>query len=215
MARTIGPVCRLCRREGEKLFLKGARCMSPKCAVERRGYPPGQHGKDTQFKRGRASDYNSQLREKQKARRIYGILERQFRRYFYEAQRHSGLTGTNLLGLLETRLDNVIYRLGLADSRPHARQLVQHAHFDVNGVPVNIPSYGVRPGDVITVHGNSKNLAYFREIRAYMEERPRPPEWLEIDVDGNGLTAKVSRLPERRDIELPLNEQLIVEYYSR
>src|SRR5260221_7230117 len=167
LARTIGPVCRLCRREGEKLFLKGARCMSPKCSVERRTYPPGQHGKDGQFRKGRTSDYSSQLREKQKARRIYGVLERQFRRYFYEAQRRPGLTGSNLLGLLETRLDNVVYRLGLADSRPHARQLVQHGHFDVNGIPTNIPSYTVRPGEEITVHGGSNNLRYFREIRAY------------------------------------------------
>ncbi len=189
--------------------------MSPKCSVERRTYPPGQHGKDTQFRRGRSSDYSTQLREKQKARRIYGILERQFRRYFYEAQRRPGLTGSNLLSLLETRLDNVIYRLGLADSRPHARQLVAHGHFDVNGLRTNISSYAVRPGDTITVHGGSRNLRYFREIRAYMDDRPKPPEWLTIDVDGNGLTAQVSRLPERRDIELPLQEQLIVEYYSR
>jgi small subunit ribosomal protein S4 len=215
LARTTGPVCRLCRREGEKLFLKGARCMSPKCSVERRTYPPGQHGKDGQFRKGRTSDYSSQLREKQKARRIYGILERQFRRYFYEAQRRPGLTGSNLLTLLETRLDNVVYRLGLADSRPHARQLVSHGHFDVNGIPTNISSYVVRPGDEITVHGNSKNLRYFREIRAYMDDRPKPPDWLMIDANGNGLTAKLNRVPERRDIELPLNEQLIVEYYSR
>src|SRR5215470_7845349 len=139
--------------------------MSPKCSVERRTYPPGQHGKDTQFRRGRSSDYSSQLREKQKARRIYGIMERQFARYFKEAQRRPGLTGSNLLTILESRLDNVIYRLGLADSRPHARQLVQHGHFDVNGQSVNIPSYSIRPGDVITVHGKSRNLPYFRDIR--------------------------------------------------
>ena len=215
MARHIGPVCKLCRREGEKLFLKGARCMSPKCAVERRTYPPGQHGKDTQFRRGRSSDYSTQLREKQKARRIYGILERQFARYFKEAQRRPGLTGSNLLGLLETRLDNVVYRLGLADSRPQARQLVQHGHFDVNGIRTDIPSYNVRAGDQITVHGGSRNIKYFREIRAYLEDRPKPPDWLTIDVTGNELAAKVQRLPERRDINLPLNEQLIVEYYSR
>lgn len=189
--------------------------MSPKCSVEKRTYPPGQHGKDTQFRKSRSSDYTAQLREKQKARRIYGVLERQFERYFNEANRRGGLTGTNLLIMLESRLDNVVYRLGLADSRPHARQLVQHAHFDVNGVSTNIPSYLVRPGDSITVHGNSINLKYFREIRAYMEERPRPPEWLRIDFSGNQFTAQVSRLPERRDIALPLNEQLIVEYYSR
>ena len=215
MARHTGPVCKLCRREGEKLFLKGARCMSPKCAVERRTYPPGQHGKDTQFRRGRTSDYNAQLREKQKARRIYGILERQFARYFREAQKRPGLTGTNLLTLLETRLDNVIYRLGLADSRPHARQLVSHGHFDVNGIPTNISSYAIRPGDEITLHGSSRDLRYFREIRAYMEERSKPPDWMTINVDGGGVTARVNRIPDRRDIELPLNEQLIVEYYSR
>jgi len=215
LARTTGPVCKLCRREGEKLFLKGVRCLTPKCSVEKRTYPPGQHGKDAQFRKSRSSDYNTQLREKQKARRIYGILERQFARYFTEAQNRPGLTGTNLLILLERRLDNVIYRLGLADSRPHARQLVQHAHFDVNGVSTNIPSYLVRPGDKITVHGNSVNLKYFREIRAYIDDRPRPPEWLQVDLGGSVFTGTVSRLPERRDMQLPLNEQLIVEYYSR
>ncbi len=215
MARFVGPVCKLCRREGEKLFLKGARCMTPKCSVERRTYPPGQHGKDTQFRRGRSSDYSSQLREKQKARRIYGILERQFRRYFYEAQSRSGLTGSNLLAILETRLDNVVYRLGLAASRPHARQLVSHGHFDVNGVPTNISSYIVRPNDVITIHGASRKLPYFREIRAYLDDRGQPPDWLSIEVNGDGVVGRVIRVPERRDIQLPLNEQLIVEYYSR
>lgn len=216
MARYTGPVCKLCRREGEKLFLKGARCLSPKCAVEKRGYPPGQHGKEASFRRGRTSDYNAQLREKQKARRIYGILERQFRRYFAEASRRLGPTGSNLLILLETRLDNVIYRLGLADSRAHARQLVSHGHFDVNGMPTNIASYGLKPGDQITVHGSSRNLRYFREIRAYMEQRPPMPDWLSMEFHGDGtFTAKVERLPERSELQLPLNEQLIVEYYSR
>src|SRR5438552_1341834 len=167
--------------------------MSPKCSVERRTYPPGQHGKDTQFRRGRSSDYSTQLREKQKARRIYGILERQFRRYFYEAQRSPGLTGANLLGLLETRLDNAIYRLGLADSRPHALQLVSHDHFDVNGIRTDIALFSVRQGVTITVHGGSRNLRYFLDIRAYMDDSPKPPEWLLIDVDGSGLTAQVSR----------------------
>ncbi len=189
--------------------------MSPKCAVDKRGFPPGQHGKETQFKRGRSSDYNAQLREKQKARRIYGILERQFRRYFAEASRRPGPTGANLLIQLEARLDNVIYRLGLADSRAHARQLVLHRHFDVNGIPVNIASYSLRSGDVISVHGKSKNLAYFREIRNYMENRPRAPEWLSVRTSSEGFEGTVIRLPERGDIELPLNEQLIVEYYSR
>ncbi|PJF37459.1 MAG: 30S ribosomal protein S4 [Candidatus Thermofonsia Clade 1 bacterium] len=216
MARYTGPVCKLCRREGEKLFLKGARCLSPKCAVEKRGYPPGQHGKEASFRRGRTSDYNAQLREKQKARRIYGVLERQFRRYFAEAVRRRGPTGTNLLQLLEMRLDNVIYRLALADSRAHARQLVGHRHFDVNGLPTNIASYNLRPGDQITVHGSSRNLRYFREIRSYMEQRPPIPDWLQMEFHGDGtFTATVLRLPERSELQLPLNEQLIVEYYSR
>jgi len=213
MARYNGPVCRLCRREGEKLFLKGARCMSPKCAFERRSYPPGQHGKDAQFRRGRGSDYSLQLREKQKARRIYGILERQFRRYFRDALRRPGLTGANLLAILETRLDNVIFRMGFADSRNHARLLVQHGHFAVNGRRTNIPSFLVRPGDVITVREGSRVRSYFKELRSYMEDRPAAPEWL--DVNGAAMTGTVLRQPERRDIDLPLNEQLIVEYYSR
>lgn len=216
MARYIGPVCKICRREGEKLFLKGARCLSPKCSIERRSYPPGQHGKETQYKKGRTSDFSTQLREKQKARRIYGVLERQFYRYYSEANRRSGPTGTNLLALLETRLDNVIYRLGLADSRSQARQLVQHAHFDINGVSTNVSSYSVRPGDTITVHSTSRNIRYFREIRSYLAERPGAPDWLSLNVSNDGnIEAKLIRLPERLEITLPLNEQLIVEYYSR
>jgi small subunit ribosomal protein S4 len=213
MARYTGPVCKLCRREGEKLFLKGARCLSPKCSFERRSYPPGQHGKDAQFRRGRGSDYATQLREKQKARRIYGVLERQFRRYFRDALRRPGLTGWNLLAILESRLDNVIYRMGWADSRNHARLLVQHGHFTVNVRRTNIPSFLVTPGDVITVRDGSQNRRYFKEIRAYMEDRPPAPEWLE--VDSVALKGTVTRVPERRDIDFPLNEQLIVEYYSR
>ncbi len=213
MARYTGPVCRLCRREGEKLFLKGARCLSPKCSVERRTYPPGQHGKDAQFRRGRGSDYSLQLREKQKARRVYGVLERQFRRYFQDALRQPGLTGSNLLVLLESRLDNVIYRMGWADSRPQARLLVQHGHFAINGRRTNIPSYRVRPNDVISVREGSRGRKYFKEMLAYMQERPAAPEWL--SVDSVGLRGTVQRVPERRDIDLPLNEQLIVEYYSR
>jgi len=214
VARYTEAVCRICRREGEKLFLKGTRCTSPKCAVERRNYPPGAHGKDTSFRRGRTSDYSTQLREKQKARRIYGVLERQFRRYFAEALKTPGMTGVNLLQILESRLDNVIYRLGLADSRPQARQLVSHGHFDINGQKLNIPSYAVKPGDVITVHGSSKNLAYFREVSDFMKNRPLPPDWLNITT-AQGLTARMVRRPERPDINLPLKEQLIVEYYSR
>ncbi len=213
MARYTGPVCRLCRREGEKLFLKGARCLSPKCSFERRSYPPGQHGKDAQFRRGRGSDYALQLREKQKARRVYGILERQFRRYFHEALRRPGLTGSNLLSILESRLDNVVFRLGWADSRNHARLLVQHGHFTVNGRRTNIPSFLVRPGDVITVRDGSRNRKYFKEMRAYMEERPPAPEWLSVDMAA--MQGNVERAPERRDVDIPLNEQLIVEYYSR
>ena len=213
MARYTGPVCKLCRREGEKLFLKGARCLSPKCSFERRSYPPGQHGKDAQFRRGRGSDYSLQLREKQKARRVYGILERQFRRYFREALRLPGLTGSNLLSILESRLDNAVYRMGWADSRNHARLLVQHGHFAVNGRRTNIPSFLVRPGDVITVRDGSRNRKYFKEMRAYMEERPPAPEWLSVDMDA--MQGTVARAPERRDVDIPLNEQLIVEYYSR
>ncbi|MBN1681002.1 MAG: 30S ribosomal protein S4 [Anaerolineae bacterium] len=213
MARYTGPVCKLCRREGEKLYLKGARCLSPKCSVERRTYPPGQHGKDAQFKRGRSSDYALQLREKQKARRVYGVLERQFRRYFRVALRRPGLTGSNLLAILETRLDNVVYRLGWADSRNHARQMVQHGHISVNGRRTNVPSYLVRPGDEIAVREQSRSRPYFKELPAYMNERPPAPEWLELDM--GAIKGVVSRLPERRDVDIPLNEQLIVEYYSR
>jgi small subunit ribosomal protein S4 len=213
MARYTGPVCKLCRREGEKLFLKGARCLSPKCSVERRTYPPGQHGKDAQFRRGRGSDYALQLREKQKARRVYGVLERQFRRYFREALRRPGLTGSNLLSILETRLDNVVYRLGWADSRNHARQLVQHGHIAVNGRRTNIPSFLVRPGDEITVREGSRKRTYFKEMQSLVEDRPPAPEWLAVDMAA--IKGTVERLPERRDIDLPLNEQLIVEYYSR
>lgn len=212
MARYRGPVCKLCRREGEKLYLKGSRCLTPKCAVERRSYPPGQHGKLAQYRRGRASDYSVQLREKQKARRIYGILERQFRRYFREALRRPGLTGSNLLIILESRLDNAVYRLGFAESRAQARQLVQHGHFEVNGRRTNIPSFLVKPGDEVTVREGSRKKTYFKGLSELMAERP-VPEWLEQN-DG-ALTGRVTREPERTDIDLTLNEQLIVEYYSR
>lgn len=213
MARYTGPVCKLCRREGEKLFLKGTRCLSPKCSVERRAYPPGQHGRDSQFRRGRGSDYALQLREKQKARRVYGVLERQFRRYFREALKRPGLTGSNLLSILETRLDNVVYRLGWADSRTQARLLVQHGHFVVNGHRTTIPSLLVRPGDVIVVREGSRKRKYFKELPDFVGDRPPAPEWLEADTAA--LKGTVARLPERRDVDLPLNEQLIVEYYSR
>ena len=213
MARYTGPVCKLCRREGEKLFLKGARCLSPKCAIERRAYPPGQHGRDTQYRRGRASNFALQLREKQKARRIYGILERQFRRYYSQALHRTGLTGTNLLVILESRLDNVVYRLGFAESRNHARQLVQHGHFMVNGVKTDIPSYMMRPGDEISIREGSAKRTYFRELRNVLENRPPHPEWVRVDI--GGLKGAVERIPERHEIDLPINEQLIVEYYSR
>ena len=213
MARYSGPVCKLCRREGEKLFLKGSRCLSPKCAFERRSYPPGQHGRDAQFRRGRASNYNLQLREKQKVRRIYGVLERQFRRYFGQAQKRSGLTGSNLLSILESRLDNVVYRLGLAESRAHARQLVLHGHFTVDGRRTNVASYIVDPGQTIAIREESRTRTYFRELRQNLDGRAPAPEWL--DLDTTQLVGKVLRNPERSDIDMTINEQLIVEYYSR
>lgn len=213
MARYTGPVCKLCRREGEKLFLKGARCFTSKCAFESRPYPPGEHGYDSQYRRGRASDYSLQLREKQKIRRIYGVLERQFRRYYAEALRRPGMTGTNLLVILESRLDNAVYRLGFADSRSQARQLVSHGHFNFNGRRTDVPSVIVRPNDEITVREGSRNRTYFKEIRQTFDSRPPIPEWLSLDI--NTLTGQVLRLPERAEIETSVNEQLIVEYYSR
>jgi len=212
LARYTGPSCKLCRREGEKLFLKGARCLSPKCALERRSYPPGAHGRDAQWRRRRESDYSRQLREKQKARRIYGVLERQFRRYFALAQRRSGLTGINLLIILESRLDNVVYRLGFAESRAQARQLVAHGHIDLNGRRTNVPSALVRPGDILTVHKESHRKPYFKAIEQQLDER-RVPRWLSLDPAG--LSGQVLQSPAREDIDVSLNEQLIVEYYSR
>ncbi len=212
MARYTGPVCRLCRREGEKLFLKGSRCLTPKCSFERRSYPPGQHGRDKQFRRGRASDYLLQLREKQKARRVYGVMERQFSRYFGRAAQQKGLTGTNLLTLLECRLDNVVYRLGIASSRPQARQLVNHGHIMLNGRKTNIASALVAPGDAVSIRSESMSGTYFKVLRQDMDDR-RVPRWLSLDV--NNLTANVLHLPAREDIDVSLNEQLIVEYYSR
>lgn len=213
MARYTGPVCKLCRREGEKLFLKGDRCLSPKCPFERdRGYPPGEHGRLARFRRRRPSDYSRQLRAKQKARRVYGVLERQFRRYFREAERRPGLTGENLLTLLESRLDNVVYRLGFADSRAQARQLVGHGHFVVNGRRTNISSYIVRPQDAITVRDGSRKRTYFKE-RAERLDEGAVPNWLSLDA--KTMTARVLKVPARDDIETKLNEHLIVEYYSR
>ncbi len=211
MARYIGPACKLCRREGEKLFLKGERCYSPKCAMERRAYAPGQHGQVRRFRR-RETEYAMQLREKQKARRVYGVLERQFQRYFREAERRPGLPGENLVIILETRLDNVVYRLGLADSRAQARQLVQHGHFDINGKRTDIPSYLVEPGDVLRVHPTSRRRPYFRSLRQSLQD-VIPPDWLSFDPEA--MEARVLALPSREMLQVPFHEQLIVGYYSR
>jgi small subunit ribosomal protein S4 len=212
MAKYREPVCKLCRREGEKLFLKGERCLTSKCAFDRRGYAPGQHGKSSQFRRKRESDYNRQLRAKQKARRVYGILERQFRRYHAVSLKRRGLTGLNLLQILESRLDNVIYRLGFADSRAEARLLVTHGHFTVNGRRTDVPSMLMTPGDVIAVREGSIQRTYFKDLSAVVENKNVLP-WLERDV--KNLSGKIVRLPERSEIDSNLHEQLIVEYYSR
>jgi small subunit ribosomal protein S4 len=212
MAKYRGPVCKLCRREGEKLFLKGGRCFSPKCSFERRGYAPGQHGKGSQFRRRRESDFHRQLRAKQKARRVYGILERQFRRYYEVSLSRRGLTGLNLLQILESRLDNVIFRLGYADSRAQARLLVTHGHFSVNGRRTDVPSMLVSQGDVVSVRDGSLKRAYFKDLAAVAEDRTVPP-WLNRDL--KALSGSVVRLPERSEIDSNLQEQLIVEYYSR
>jgi small subunit ribosomal protein S4 len=211
MARYTDSVCKRCRREGMKLFLKGERCLSVKCAMERRAYIPGEHGKQAQF-RQRTSDYGLQLREKQRARHIYGVLERQFRRYFDIALRARGQTGANLLSILERRCDNVVYRLGMADSRAQARQLVNHGHFEVNGHKMDIPSALVQVGDEIRVRESSQQNGYFKGLREVLEHRS-VPDWLSFDVAE--LKARVVALPTRDQIDLPVNEQLIVEYYSR
>ena len=208
MARYTGPVCRLCRREGEKLYLKGDRCLSEKCALPRRSYPPGQHGQE----RKKLSEYAIQLREKQKLRRIYGILERQFARYFALAERRKGMTGENLLQILESRLDNVVYRMGLASSRAEARQLVRHGHFEVNGRKVNIPSYLVKVGDEIKLREKSLASPRIKQLVAQAQDRP-VPEWLE--VDRVKMVARVKALPLREQIDVPVKEHLIVELYSR
>jgi small subunit ribosomal protein S4 len=212
MAKYRGPVCKLCRREGEKLFLKGGRCFSPKCSFDRRGYPPGQHGKGAQFRRRRESDYHRQLRAKQKARRIYGILERQFRRYYEVSLSRRGLTGLNLLQILESRLDNVVFRLGFAESRSQARTLVTHGHFSVNDRRTDVPSMLMSQGDVVSVREGSRKRTYFKDLEAVSEDR-NIPTWLSRDL--KTLTGTVIRLPERSEIDSNLHEQLIVEYYSR
>jgi len=206
MARYTGPVCRQCRREGIKLFLKGDKCYSDKCPVAKRAYAPGQHGQS----RKKLSNYGMQLREKQKARRIYGVLETQFRKYYEEAERRKGITGENLLRLLETRLDNVVFRLGFANSRPEARQLVRHGHFTLNGKKANIPSIQVKVGDVIAVKESSRNSEKFKGLA---EVARTIPQWLSVDMDK--LEGKVIAEPKREDIDIPVQETLIVELYSR
>ncbi len=209
MARYIGPVCRLCRREDQKLYLKGDRCFSEKCGYERRQYPPGQHG---QGRRRRPSDYGHQLREKQKVKRMYGVLEKQFRGYYYKAARMKGITGENLLSLLERRLDNVAVRCGFASSHAEARQLVRHGHFKVNGKKVNIPSYLVHEGDEIVVRDRSKKIEKISDALAKLDRSPLPA-WLEIDRDN--FRTKIKALPQRSDISADIDEQLIIELYNK
>jgi small subunit ribosomal protein S4 len=208
MARYIGPACKLCRRENSKLFLKGDRCYTDKCAFDRRPYPPGVHGQ----RRNKPTEYGVRMREKQKVRRVYGILERQFRRYFASADRQKGVTGENLINSLERRLDSAVYRLGLSATRTDARQLVRHKHIQVNGKSVNIPSYLIKTGDKITLRDASKGL---KRVQQGLETagRREQPDWL--DFDKNSLTGVVRQLPQREAVTLPIQEQLIVEFYSR
>jgi small subunit ribosomal protein S4 len=214
MSKNLGPVCRLCRREGEKLYLKGERCFTPKCAFERRGFAPGQHGRTGSrgSRSGRESDYLRQLRAKQRARRVYGVLERQFRRYYEVALQRRGLTGLNLLQILESRLDNVIYRLGFAANRAQARLLVTHGHFMVNGRRTDVPSMLLKEGDTVAVREGSRVLEYFKVMPDLAEGRTSP-SWVNRDI--KEMAGSVQRLPERAEIDGFLNEQLIVEYYSR
>jgi small subunit ribosomal protein S4 len=209
MARYTGPVCRLCRREDSKLFLKGDRCFSEKCAYERRQYAPGQHG---QGRRRRPSDYGHQLREKQKVKRIYGLLEKQFRGYYYKATRMKGITGENLLSLLERRLDNVAVRCGFAASHAEARQLVRHGHFIINGKRLNIPSYLVKTGDKVEVRERSRKVQKIIDAMANVDRTPLP-NWIELDRDN--LAGTVSALPTRADVAADIDEQLIIELYSK
>lgn len=208
MARYTGPLCRLCRREGEKLFLKGTRCTTEKCGIERRKYAPGQHGQG----RGKLSDYGLQLREKQKVRRIYGIMERQFRLYFERASRMKGVTGEVLLQLLERRLDAAVYRMGFAANRREARQLVKHGHFLVNGRSVDIPSFLMKPGDVVEVKEASRENVTITESLSIAEHRGIP-DWIEFDA--KAVKGTFVRIPTREEIQLPVQEQLIVELYSK
>ena len=208
MARYTGAVCKLCRREGKKLFLKGDRCYTGKCAFERRSYAPGQHGQN----RSKNSEYGLQLRAKQQARRYYGIQEGQFHKYFLMAERKAGVTGENLLRICESRLDNVVYTLGWASSRAEARQLVTHAHFEVNGKKVDIPSYLLKAGDVVSIKQKSKDSVKFKAVLEANASRP-VPAWL--DLNAEALSAKVVALPEREQIGVPVEEHLIVEFYSQ
>ena len=208
MARYTGSVCRLCRREGAKLFLKGTRCYTKKCAFERRPTPPGQHG----VRRRKMGDFGIQLREKQKVRRVYGVLERQFHNYFVAAETRDGITGENLLRSLETRLDNVVFRLGFGSSRAQARQLVAHGHFAVNGVPTNVPSYDLKPGDRVEVRESRRAREAFKVVRETLRSH-QAPEWLSLDA--TNLAGTVAAMPRRDQMPLDLSEQLVVEYYSR
>ena len=208
MARYTGPACKLCRREGKKLYLKGERCTSGKCALDRRSTAPGQHG----AAKKKMGEYGIQLREKQATRRYYGVLEKQFKNYYAEADRKEGMTGENLLVLLERRLDNVVFRMGMAESHRDARQLVLHAHFTLNGKKVNIPSILVKPGDVISVKESSRDSAKIKGLAEALESK-NAPKWL--DVDKTNLQAKVVSFPAREDIDFDFNEQLIVELYSK
>jgi len=208
MARYTGPACRLCRREGTKLFLKGERCMTGKCAIDRRSTAPGQHGAANK----KVREYGMQLREKQKTRRYYGVLEKQFLNYYAEAERKTGMTGENLLALLERRLDNVVYRMGMAESRRAARQMVLHAHFTLNGKKVTIPSISVKVGDVIAVKESSRDLTVVKALLENLASKITP-KWLEVNKETG--TAKVIALPAREDIDFDFNEQLIVELYSK
>ncbi len=216
MSKHLGPVCKLCRREGEKLYLKGERCFTPKCSFEKRSFAPGQHGRTGSRgggnRTGRESDYLRQLRAKQRARRVYGVLERQFRRYYEVALQRRGLTGLNLLQILESRLDNVVYRLGFASSRAQARLLVTHGHFTVNGRRTDVPSMLLRDADVVAIRDGSRALEYFKGLGDLANARTSP-SWLNRDT--KQMSGAIQRLPERAEIDGSLNEQLIVEYYSR
>lgn len=209
MARYRDAKCKLCRREGEKLFLKGDRCFSNKCAIEKRNYPPGQHGRR---RKGKPSKYNIQLREKQKIRRMYGLLEAQFRLYFYKAANQKGITGTNLLQLLERRLDNIVYRMGFCNSRAMARQFIRHNHFQVNGIKVNIPSYLVKPGDRVSPRDKSKKLFLIQESMKNIDTRQMVPY---LEVDPSKMEGEFLELPSRDAIPVPMDEQMVVELYSK